>query len=132
MAKSSEREYLWKDRKRIVLFALPFSFTTYAFDNERFYCNRGFLNLRSDEVRLYRIMDLSLRRSFFQRLAGLGTIVVESADKSLRNFEIKNIKNPEDVMDRLSTLVEQERERKRVSSREYLHDDDFDDEDDPR
>ncbi len=129
---ATKREYLWQDRKRIVLFALPFSFTTYAFDNERFYCKRGFFNLVSDEVRLYRIMDLSLRRSFFQRLSGLGTIIVESADKSMRNFQIANIKKPEEVMDQLSSLVEQERERKRVSSREYLHDDDFDDDDDPR
>ncbi len=120
------KEYVWKDRKRIVFFGLPFSFTRYSFDKERFYINKGFFNLTSDEVRLYRIMDLSLRQSFFQRLSGLGTITCESADKSLRTFEIVNIKNPREVMDSLSTLVEEERERKRVSSREYLHDEDDD------
>ena len=127
---NEKKEYLWQDRKRIVFFALPFSFTRYSYDKERFYINKGFFNLTSDEVRLYRIMDLSLRQSFLQRLSGLGTITCESADKSLRTFEIVNIKNPREVMDNLSTLVEEERERKRVSSREYLRDDDFDDDDD--
>ncbi len=129
MAKSTGKEYLWKDRKRIVLFALPFSFTVYAFDSERFYINKGFLNLSCDEVRLYRIMDLSLRQNFFQRLSGLGTISCESADKTMKSFEIKNIKNPREVMDQLSTLVEEERDRKRVSSREFLVDDGIDGDD---
>ena len=122
-----EKQYLWKDRKRTI-FGLPFSFTVYAFDKERFYINRGFLTLSSDEVRLYRIMDLSLRQSLGQRICGVGTIKCDSADKTLKNFEIKNIKKPREVMEQLSELVEAERERKRVSSREYLHDDDIDDE----
>jgi len=117
------KEYLWKDKKRTI-FGLPLSFTTYAFDKERFYIKRGFLTIRMDEVRLYRVMDLSFRQTLGQRIFGVGSIFCESADKSMKNFEIKNIKTPEDVMEKLSKLVEEERERKRVSSREYLHDDD--------
>ena len=69
-------------------------------------------------------MDLSFRQTLGQRIFGVGSIFCESADKTLKNFEIKNIKKPEDVMEQLSKLVEDERDRKRVSSREYLHDDD--------
>ena len=122
MAKDT-KEYLWKDKKRTI-FGLPLSFTTYAFDKERFYIKRGFLTIRMDEVRLYRVMDLSFRQTLGQRIFGVGSIFCESADKSMKNFEIKNIKSPEEVMEKLSKLVEEERERKRVSSREYLHDDD--------
>ena len=118
------KEYLWKDKKR-TLFGLPLSFTTYAFDKERFYIKRGFLTITRDEVRLYRIMDLSLRQTLGQRIFGVGSIFCESADKTMKDFEIKNIKNSEEVMEKLSKLVEEERDRKRVSSREYLHDDDF-------
>ena len=43
----------------------------------------------------------------------------------------ENIKNSEKVKDLLSDKVEQERQRKRVSSREYMNtDDDHDEEDD--
>ena len=122
------KEYLWSDKKR-TLFGLPLSFTTYAFDKERFYVKKGLFTLTRDEVRLYRIMDLSLRQTLGQRIFGVGSIFCESADKTMKNFVIKNIKNSEDVMEQLSKLVEDERDRKRVSSREYLHDEDDDHDD---
>ena len=86
---------------------------------------------KEDEVRLYRIMDLSLERKLWQRLFGLGTIKCCSADKTLGDFEIKNIKDSKNVKEMISELVEEERSRKRVSSREYIsHDMDDDDDDD--
>ena len=122
------KEYLWKDKKRTI-FGLPLSFTSYAFDKERFYIKRGVFTMTRDEVRLDRVMDLSFRQTLGQRIFGVGSIICESADKTMKHFEIKNIKNPENVMEQMSQLVEQERDRKRVSSREYLHEDDPDDDD---
>ena len=60
---------------------------------------------------------------------GMGTIRVYSADQSLGNFEIKNIRNCEDVKEQLSALVEKERQQKSVTSREFLGDPDDDGED---
>lgn len=34
---------LWSDRKRIVFFALPLSFTKYRLTTNRFFVNTGFL-----------------------------------------------------------------------------------------
>ena len=54
-----------------------------------------------------------------------------AADKTLGDFEIKNIKDSKNVKEMISELVEEERSRKRVSSREYIsHDMDDDDDDD--
>ena len=58
---------LWKARNRTFL-GLPWRFTKYSFDEERFYLEKGFFNLKEDEVRLYRIMDLALTRRFTQRI----------------------------------------------------------------
>ena len=116
-----KKETLWRDRKRTFL-GLPWSFTVYSFDDERFYIQRGLFTIKLDQVRLYRILDLSMVKTFGQRIFGLGTIKVCSGDKMMQDFEILNIKNPEAVMEQLSSLVEKERDRKRVSSREFLHD----------
>ncbi|MCR5785199.1 MAG: PH domain-containing protein [Eubacterium sp.] len=116
---------LWKARKRIWC-GLPWTFTVYSFDEERFYLDRGFLNKRQDEMRLYRVLDLGVTRSLIQRIFGMGTIAVKSSDKTLGDFEIKNIKNVMDVKEQLSNLVEENREKKRVVSREYMTDDDSD------
>ena len=120
-------DYLWTDKKR-TLFGLPLSFTRYSLTEERLFIQRGFLNRKEDEVRLYRIMDLSLSQSLGQRIFGLGTIHCCSADKTLGDFDLTNVKNPRDVKEKLSTLVEKQRDSKRVVNREYMsHDDDDDD-----
>ncbi|MCM1179257.1 MAG: PH domain-containing protein [Clostridium sp.] len=121
-------DYLWSDKKR-TLFGLPLSFTKYMLSEERLFIEQGFLNKKEDEVRLYRIMDISLTRSFLQRIFGVGTIHCCSADKSMGDFDILSIKNPKDVKEQLSQLVETQRDTKRVTNREYMsdeHDNDLD------
>ncbi len=115
-------EYLWSDRKR-TLFGLPLSFTKYMLSEERLFIEQGFLNKKEDEVRLYRIMDLSLSRSFGQRIFGVGTIHCCSADKTMGDFDIVSIKNPKDVKEQLSQQIEAQRDEKRVTNREYMDDD---------
>lgn len=121
---------IWKDRKRTFL-GLPWSFTVYSLDEERLFVDKGFLTTTSDEVRLYRIMDVSLTRSLGQKIFGVGDIQVHSSDKTLHDFTIKSVKNPKMVKEMLSEKIEAERERKRVISREMMTDaDDFSSNDD--
>lgn len=115
----AENTVVWSDRKRIWC-GLPWTFTSYKLTQDRLFIKRGFLNLREDEVRLYRIKDLVLHRSLFQRIFGLGTVEVKSSDSSMENFQLENIKNSADVKEQLSVLVEEERQRKKVSSREFM------------
>jgi uncharacterized membrane protein YdbT with pleckstrin-like domain len=112
-------DLLWTDRKRNWL-GLAWSFTTYGLTEDRLFIKTGVLNLHEDEVRLYRVMDVSLSRSLWQRIIGTGTIHVDSSDTTMKCFDIQNIKNCEQVKEQLSQLVETERDNKRVSSREYI------------
>ena len=112
---------IWRERKRNFL-GLPWTFTVYGFSEDRLFIKSGILSTREDEVRIYRITDVSLYRSLWQRIIGLGTIRVYSADQSLRDFEIKNIPDCENVKEQLSCLVEKERQNKRVTSREFMGD----------
>ena len=116
---------LWQDRKRY--FGLPISFTKYSMSEDRLFVETGLLNLSQDEFRLYRILDLKLKRSLGQRIFGVGSIIVSSSDKSLGTFEIKNIKNSANVKEMLSVQVEQQREAKRVYTRENMVNDVDDD-----
>ena len=124
-------EIIWKDRKRI-FFGLSWTFTKYSLSEDRLFISTGFFSVKEDEVRLYRIMDVSLERKLWQRMCGLGTIKCCSADKTMGDFEIKNIKKSREVKEMLSNMVEDERTKKKVSSREFMdHErDEFDDYDD--
>ncbi|MCU6730432.1 Bacterial membrane flanked domain [uncultured Coprococcus sp.] len=121
-------EIIWKDRKRI-FFGLPWTFTKYSISEDRLFISTGFFSVKEDEVRLYRIMDVSLERKLWQRMCGLGTIKCCSADKTMGDFEIKNIKKSREVKEMLSNMVEDERTKKKVSSREFMdhESDEFDD-----
>ena len=113
---------LWSDCKRVVFFGLPLSFTKYRLTTNRLFVNTGFLTQREDEVRLYRITDVSLSRTLMQRVFGLSTIHCNSSDKTLGNFDIINIKDGEEVKEILSQSVESERIARRVSTRENMID----------
>ncbi|WP_419503609.1 PH domain-containing protein [Candidatus Allofournierella excrementavium] len=114
---------VWQDRKRII-FGLPWTFTKYVLTKEKLLIQTGILSTKEEEVRLYRIMDVTLRRSLAQRLFGLGTIHCCSADKSTPEFDIKWIPDSAAVKEKLSDLVEAERMAKRVSGREFMTDTD--------
>lgn len=114
-----DNEMIWQDRKRVWC-GLPWTFTKYELSREKLVIKTGLFTQNQDEVRLYRILDLSLTRSFGQRIFGLGTIKCNSVDKTMKNFEIKNIKNSEVVKNQLSDLIEEARQRGKVSSREFM------------
>lgn len=124
-----EHEIVWQDRKRIWC-GFPWTFTKYELSRDKMIIKTGFFTQNQDEVRLYRILDLSLKRSLGQRIFGLGTIYCHSVDKTLKNFEIKNIKNSECVKNQLSDLIEEARRANRVSSREFMTEQDDDEDDD--
>ncbi|MCI9008403.1 MAG: PH domain-containing protein [Lachnospiraceae bacterium] len=113
-------DILWSDRKRLTLFGLPWTFTKYICTSEKFLIQSGVFSTKEEEVRLYRILDMTLERSFLQRIFGLGTIICDTVDKSSPKLVIKNVKNSRKVKDLLSESVEKERVKKRVSSREVM------------
>ena len=121
-------EYLWKDRKRFL--GMPLSFTRYALSEDRLFLSVGFLNIKDEEILLYRIRDLSVSRSLTQRLFGVGSITVTSSDKSQPTLLLKNVKHPVSVKELIHTQVEEMKIRRRVRFGEIMtatDDDDLDD-----
>ncbi len=122
----SEKKVIWKDRKRTFC-GLPWSFTVYQLTAEKLLITTGFLSKKEEEIRLYRIMDVTLRQSFWDRIWGVGTIRCDSADRSTPQFDILHVKHSRDVKEKLSDYVEKERQKKRVAAREFMSEGDMDD-----
>lgn len=118
---------VWKDRKHFMWF--PISFTKYEIKNGRLYQETGLFNTHYDELLLYRITDLCLKRSLAQKIFGTGTIVLSTKADSDKEVLLKNVKNPKEVKDLISHLVEEARDRKKVVGKEFFDDssDDLDD-----
>lgn len=117
-----ENKYIWRERKRLWC-RLPWTFTKYALSEDRLFITSGLFKTVENEVRLYRVLDLSLSRTLIQKIFHLGTIRVSSSDKSMGNFELVNIPDSARVKEQISELVEENRDKKRVTSREFMGDD---------
>ncbi|MDR1640594.1 MAG: PH domain-containing protein [Clostridiales bacterium] len=120
----------WSDRKR-TWFGLPWTFTKYTLTDEKLCIKTGFFTTVEEEIRLYRIIDMTLKRTLGQKIFGLGTIHVCSGDKTSPEFDIERVKDPSTVKELLSDLVEAERLKKKTIGREVFYDpvDDNDDDD---
>ena len=120
-------EFIWKDRKRFL--GMPLSFTRYALTEDRLFLSVGFLNIKDDELLLYRVRDITTRRSLWQRLFGMGTVTVISTDQSQPTLVLKNIKHPLDVKELIHQQVEEMKLQRRVRVGEIMGGDYADDED---
>ena len=103
---------LWKDRKRY--FGLPLSFTRYKLiKNEgywfKIFSEVGLLYTIVEEINLYRIRDIALRQSLFDKIFGTGSITLYSNDVRMPVFTLRHIANPYKVRDMLSTQIEEQR-----------------------
>ncbi len=121
-------EYTWKDRKRFL--GMPLSFTRYGLSEDRLFLSVGLLNMKDDEVLLYRVRDITTNRTLWQRLFGVGTVTVMSSDKTQPVLVLKNIKNPTAVKEQIHRAVEEMKMRRRVRVGEIMTSADSDDGDD--
>ena len=118
-------EYIWKDRKRVL--GMPLSFTRYSMTEDRLFLSVGFFTLKDDEILLYRVRDIDLNRTFWQRFFGVGTINVISSDKTMPQLVLKNVKRPGYVKELIHKQVGEMKLRRRVRVGEIMGEMDNDD-----
>ncbi len=110
----------WSDKKRY--FGKPISFTYYSVANGRLYIKRGLLATHYDEVMLFRIFDLKMVETLWQKIFKVGTVIVYTSDASSvrKIIRLINIKEPLKVRDYLSSMVEAAREEKGIQGAEFI------------
>ena len=109
---------VWIDKKRHL--GLPISFTKYTLTDERLYTESGFINLKESELLLYRVRDIGLTRTLWQRLFGVGTIHIYSSDTTDEHLDIVSVKKAKDVKDLISSKVEESKNSRRIGTTEII------------
>lgn len=104
--------FLWSEKKRIL--GLPISFTRYSVTEDRFFKEVGLFNTNEDQTQLYKVTDITVSRTFGQKILGLGTITLLTSDPSNPKVIIQNIPDPRNVSELLNKLVEKEKKEKNV------------------
>jgi uncharacterized membrane protein YdbT with pleckstrin-like domain len=121
-------QYIWKDRKRVL--GMPLSFTRYRMSEDRLFLSIGFFSIRDDEVLLYRVRDIGLKMTLWQRIFGVGTVTILSSDKTMPTLVLKNIKQPRMIKEKIHQQVEEMKLRRRMRIGEIMTDQPMNQEDD--
>ena len=102
------------ERKRTLFLGLPICFTKYCINEDKINIKTGFLNIVEDDAYMYKIQDVRLKRSFFERIMGMGTIVCYTGDVTHSELRIVHVKNSEAIKDYIMQASEEARLKRRT------------------
>ncbi|MCL1635507.1 PH domain-containing protein [Luteimonas sp. SX5] len=95
--------------------------TRYALTDQRLKTTRGVFNRVTDDLELYRVKDTHFQQTFWQRVVGIGDIVLSTSDATTPSMVLADIKGADGVRERIRALVEQRRDAKRVRELDLGH-----------
>ena len=85
------------------------SFTQYTITDTRLIVEKGILTKKREEIRLFRIRDISLKRSLLERILKMGDITLHTTDETSPEYKLRNLRNSVHVSDILGEAVENSR-----------------------
>ncbi|OXS59916.1 hypothetical protein B1A99_10315 [Cohnella sp. CIP 111063] len=89
-------------------FGFP-SFTHYKITERRIIVEKGIFTKRREEIQLYRIRDITLKRNLLERMLKIGDITVLSTDTTAPSYLLRNVRDSVRVSDLLGQAAESAR-----------------------
>lgn len=116
--KNYGEDLLWTGKKCIC--GLPISFTRYILTSTVLYTRTGFLNVKEDEIELYKIVDKVMMFPLGQRIVGCGTVKLTSKDSDTPEKLLKSVKKPREVKRILDEAVKVQRDKYMIRGRDMM------------
>ena len=104
----------YTERKRILFFGLPWTFTKYTVEEENITINQGLLRTVENDCYMYRIQDTVLKVRFLEGIFKLGTIECITGDSTHPVLKLEHIKNAKEIKDYISKASEEQRRKRRT------------------
>lgn len=104
----------FNERKRWVFLGLPWTFTKYTITESMLTIDKGFFKITEDDCYMYKITDVELICSFWERMFKLGTIKCLTGDKTHPVLLIEHIRNSKEIKNFILDMSEQARIKRRT------------------
>ena len=108
----SEDQYM--ERKRWVFLGLPFTFTTYHVAENVITIDSGCFRKVENDCYMYKVQDVELVANFFERIAGLGTVICYTGDTTHPKLMLEHIKNAKTIKNYILEASENARMKRRT------------------
>lgn len=93
----------------------------YTLTDQRLKTTRGILSKVTEDLELYRVRDTRLQQTLWQRLFGLGEVVLTTTDATTPEVHLRWLPQAESLREKIRALVEARREAKGVRTLEGGH-----------
>lgn len=110
----NEDEVIFKERKRWIFLGLPFTFTKYTITPSLVTIDQGFFNTTEDDCYMYKVQDVKLNTSLFEKIFKLGTITCYTGDVTNPELKLIHIKHAKEVKSYLIKQSEAARLKRRT------------------
>lgn len=113
---ADEDAVIYRERKRLLFFGLPWTFTKYTVTPGLVTRNCGLLNTVEDDCYMYKIQDVKLTTSLIERMFGLATLICYTGDVTDAELHLVHIKNAREIKNYLLKASEAARLKRRTLS----------------
>ena len=104
----------FKERKRTLFFGLPLSFTVYTVKEDVITIDKGFFNKLENDCFMYKVQDVTLKRTLIERIFGLGTVICYTSDVTSKELVMKHIKNSSQIKQFILQNSEEQKLKRKV------------------
>ena len=114
MAKETDENIKYRERKRWVFLGLPFTFTVYNIKDDVLTIDQGFFKKIENDCYMYKVQDVEHTQTIFERLVGLGTITCFTGDTTHPKLIIEHVKRSREIKNYILEASEAARMRRRT------------------
>ncbi len=109
---NEKRQY--EEKKRVLFFGLPWTFTKYFIGEELLTVKKGLLKTIEDDCYMYKVQDVKMTTTLLERIFKLSTVICYTGDTTDPQISLTHIKNAREIKGFILEASEEARRRRRT------------------
>ncbi len=109
---NDKRQY--EEKKRVLFFGLPWTFTRYMIGEEFLTVKKGLLKTVEDDCYMYKVQDVKMTTTLLERIFKLSTVICYTGDTTDPQISLTHIKNAREIKGFILEESEEARRRRRT------------------